>query len=290
MLGFRIHEETLNAIGDNAADVATVAAERVFQELSKAMAAEHPSVCWQLLASTRLLDHLVPELARIRDAEKTHPSLEGLFSHLTATCDCVPAAPIALRWAALLHDAGKPDTLASDERGIHFHGHDALSARIAKEVLVRLRAPNVLVKRVEHLVAHHMFSLDASSSDRVLRRFLSRVGTDAALDLITLRRADICGKTGSPPTYSDLARIEDRVRTMVDEPPAVTVRDLAIDGRGLMDEVGIAPGPIVGILLSQLLETVIDDPSMNTRESLVGIAKRFYDERLSVDDGASHGE
>jgi hypothetical protein len=125
-----------------------------------------------------------------------------------------------------------------------------------------------------------MFGVNHESSDASLRRFIARVGQDAAADLLALRRADICGKIGSLPTTPDLARLEDRISHLSNADSALTTRDLAVNGRDLMSALNVPPGPLVGVILDELLDTVLDDPGLNERETLIGIGRRFYEERL----------
>ncbi len=280
-LQFDIAPETFQAIAQRHHEITAVAPERVFQELTKMMEAPTPSGGWHLLKNSTLLSAIAPELLESSTAAPGEEALNSLFDHLTATCDCTPAHDETLRWAGLLHDVGKPRCAAYDERGLHFHGHDRVSAEMAETLLRRLRASRRLIDSVSHLVGHHMFSVTADSTDAAIRRFVSRVGTDYALPLVVLRRADICGKTGSPPATRELNELERRIQSVLTERTALTTRDLAINGKDLMSELNLTPGPQIGTILGELLETVLDDPTMNTREKLLPIARRFLETRLS---------
>ncbi|MCG8477576.1 MAG: HD domain-containing protein [Spirochaetales bacterium] len=281
-LEFDLDGETKRAIIGHAADIAAVSMERVLQELSKMMESRRPSVGWRLMRETGLLGHLIPELLEDRDASHHAAGrIVPVFDHLLASCDCVPARNTVLRWAALLHDVAKPRCLAHDERGIHFHGHDRMSAEMARDILTRLRSSNDLINRVAHLIDHHMFGIDHESSEAALRRFLARVGIEHALPLVALRRADRCGKAvDSHVSYEDLARLERRLERLIEARPAVMAKDLAINGRDLMSELSLKAGPSIGVILNELLQTVIDDPTLNTRPTLLEIATRFYRQRL----------
>jgi putative nucleotidyltransferase with HDIG domain len=175
-LQFEIEHDTFSSIPPRAQEFSAVAPERVLQELSKMMAAPTPSVGWHLLKNSTLLSVIAPELLEADTHQPSERALEGLFGHLVKACDCAPEEDDALRWAALLHDVGKPRCAAYDERGLHFHGHDETSAEMAESLLRRLRAPNRLIDSVTHLVRHHMFGVSGDSSDAAIRRFVSRVG------------------------------------------------------------------------------------------------------------------
>ncbi|HKK49546.1 MAG TPA: CCA tRNA nucleotidyltransferase [Alkalispirochaeta sp.] len=279
-LQFEIAPETFHAIEPRHSEIAAVAPERIFQELTKMMSTHSPARGWHLLKDSTLLSSIAPELLESTTMAQHEVALDDLFAHLAATCDCTPAHDEILRWAGLLHDVGKPRCAAYDDRGLHFHGHDATSAEMAEGLLRRLRAPRRLIDSVAHVVRHHMFGVTGGSTDAAIRRFVSRVGADYALPLVTLRRADICGKTGTPPTATDLNELERRIQSILTERTALTPKDLAINGNDLMSELELVPGPHIGIILGELLETVLDDPTLNTREQLLHIARRFAESRL----------
>jgi tRNA nucleotidyltransferase (CCA-adding enzyme) len=284
-LEFAIDPETREAITAHAATIRRVAAERVFQELSRMMGSRRPSVGWRDLRETGLLAYLVPELLEDAGTREDGIILPPVFDHLLRTCDCSPADEPVLRWAALLHDVAKPRCAAIDDRGLHFHGHDELSAEMCAEILRRLRSSRELAEGASHLIRHHMFGIGPESSDAAIRRFVARVGRGAVTPLLALRRADICGKSGDAPSGPDLARLEDRVARVIEEEAALTVRDLAINGGDLMTALHLPPGPLVGVILDELLETVLDDPSRNERDTLLEIGRRFYDERVRDPSG-----
>jgi tRNA nucleotidyltransferase/poly(A) polymerase len=185
---------------------------------------------------------------------------------LTAAHYAHPA--LALRWAALLHDLGKQHSPGRD--------HAELSAALAEELLRRLRASTSLISRVSTLIAHHMFELHPHSSDRAFRRFLGRVGAEAALDLIKLRQADMAGMNAPPRQIIAWGRaVEARVNEILAQDSALSLRDLQIDGRVLMEELGLKPGPVIGQILNYLLERVWEDPELNEAETLTKLAQDY---------------
>lgn len=276
VLEFSLDPPLLDAMRDSGHLVDHVAPERIATELEKMMGARLPSRGWVILRDTGILSRLVPELLEDRAS-----SLD-IFSHLVKSCDCAPRNQPVLRWAALLHDAGKPRCLGEDARGIHFHGHDEESARMAEEVLSRFRFPNERIRAVSHLVRHHMTGYNSDWSDSAVRRLVSRVGSEEIFLLITLQRADLCGKTGHVTPSPSLDELDSRVRTILSQSPALTRAELAVGGSDIMTELGLSPGPLVGIILDELLQTVIDDPQKNHRDTLLKIARRFRDQRLSL--------
>lgn len=280
ILEFTLDSDTELAIPPAADTIVHVARERVRQELEKLMESRRPSVGWHLLEQTGLLAKIVPELLEDRDPVYRDAGGPPVFDHLVAACDCAPQDDPVLRWSALFHDVAKPRTFGQDERGIHFHNHDAVSAELAEEIMERLRFSNDMIRLVGHLIRHHMFGYEKNWTDGAVRRFTARVEAEHVSRLIALRRIDICGKTGRPPVLSDLDHLEERIRKLLRNKPPLTVGNLAVNGRDIMEELGVPGGPIIGIILRDLLQTVLDDPSMNTPEHLMPIVKNLYRERI----------
>lgn len=274
-LEFSVDQEIYDAIRSLGGTITRVAAERIATELRKMMGAERPSIGWTLMRDLDLLPHIVPELLEDRNIP-----IE-LFSHLIRSCDCASREHETLRWAALLHDIAKPRCFARDDRGVTFIGHDVRSAEMAEEILLRLRFPGKLIGAVAHLVRHHMYGYVPEWSDAAVRRFIARIGIDALYDLTALSRADACGKSGKRSDLPLTTELERRVETILAASPPLEKRDLAIGGNEIMTELNLSPGPTVGIIINELHDAVLDDPSLNTRERLLVIARRFLDNRLT---------
>lgn len=290
LLRFNIQDETLQAIRDHASDVGVVAPERIRQELEKMMTAATPSSGWYLLRDTGLLKAFLPELLEeeeisslpnpiLRDAPPH--DLPDVFGHLVDSCDCAPPDIPVLRWSALFHDIGKPRCFQIDDRGVHFHEHDRVSAEMSEKILRRLRFPNDHIAEITHLIRNHMFGYTADWSDSAVRRFVSRIGKDHVFMLTALRRIDTCGKRGTPDRSSELTELEARIRSILSTEPPLTIKDLKIDGKDLMEFLQIPQGPTVGRILDELLQSAIDDPSLNNRDRLLAIAHNFYETRLN---------
>jgi tRNA nucleotidyltransferase (CCA-adding enzyme) len=207
-----------------------------------------------------------------------------LWEHTLATLDA--AASLAPdrevpKLAALLHDVGKPETFADGR----FFGHDEAGARIAREVLARLAFPARAIDHVCRLIRHHMFSYEPTWSDAAVRRFMRRVGDglpedrlDAVVDdLLDLRRADNLG-SGRPIDSGGVDELRARVRAQREAGAPLTLRQLAVDGHDLQQELERPPGPWLGRLLDRLLESVVADPARNTRVRLMADARRWNDD------------
>jgi poly(A) polymerase/tRNA nucleotidyltransferase (CCA-adding enzyme) len=206
-----------------------------------------------------------------------------VFTHSLYACDAAPAQSMLLRMAALLHDIGKPRARAVDPEGRPtFYEHERISAAMTEEILTRLKLPNAVVKDVSHLVAHHMFNYQEEWSDAAVRRLIARVGEGTIRDIIALRRADQIGmcRENAQAFPEGLADFAARVSSVLEAGRAFTVRQIAADGDDIMSRLSLPPGPQVGIILEELLQAVLDDPSLNEKEKLLQIAERFYSQRL----------
>ena len=282
-LNFTVDGELLTAIPAAIPLTARVAAERIRDEMDKIIASQAPSAALLLMENTGLLKLIIPELAACRGVKQDRIQGFGfhrfdVLDHSLLACDFAArtGAPPEVRLAALYHDIGKPVTAQTDESGFQtFFRHEKESAALTRQLLTRLRYPNAMIDAVCHLVEVHMFHYEESWTDAAVRRFVRRVGEENLPNLYSLRRADTYGLAAKDPPSSFLAPLEKRVEETLKQGRALSIKDLAVSGNDLMT-LGIPPGKRMGIILSELLETVLDDPAMNTREKLLEIAGKIH--------------
>jgi tRNA nucleotidyltransferase (CCA-adding enzyme) len=193
---------------------------------------------------------------------------EDLWDHTLRAVDGAVRQPQRIRLAALLHDIGKPATMADGR----FVGHEAIGAEQASALLDRWRWRVDERDRVAHLIRNHMFGYEPSWSGAAIRRFIAKVGPDQLDDLFLLREADNIG-SGREPDAGALPELRARVAAELAAGTAFDLHGLAIDGNDLMETLGWAPGPMVGQTLQKLLDRVIGDPNLNTRDRLLAIAR-----------------
>ena len=177
-----------------------------------------------------------------------------------------------LRLAMLFHDIGKPGTQTTDEEGIHhFHGHPALSAEIAQNVLRRLKFDNHTISMVTKLVKYH--DQKVVPEPGYVRRAILQIGEDAFPLLYDVKLADLRAQSAfcRAEKEESLEEIYRIYRQIMDEGQCVCLKTLAVSGQDLIDEAGMKPGRELGRTLQRLLDMVIENPSLNTRETLLKI-------------------
>ena len=191
-----------------------------------------------------------------------------LWEHTLHALDAVPSEE-SLRFAALLHDVGKPDCFSLDEDGVgHFYGHAARSAALADAMLVRLRAGNALREEVTELIRRHDTPLPGCP-EATLRRLLRRLGEERLRRLIALQRAD---NLAQAPAYraergAGLDEVLRRLDAILREDACFSLRQLAVNGRDLL-ALGFR-GPAIGTALDHLLNEVVEGRLPNEREALL---------------------
>jgi tRNA nucleotidyltransferase (CCA-adding enzyme) len=232
-------------------------------ELSKLLVGASPAKALRLARDTGVLVALIPEFAPAIDFDpQSERQGATLDEHIFRVVQCAPAL-LPVRLAALLHDLGKPAS------GGRIQDHAALGARIADDVLARLRYPTRLRRYVVSLVAAHAFHLD-DVDELFARRFLRDHGDELARDLVEHKEADLRAKYVSDGELEAVARL----RALLEQEAAHPHRlaDLAVDGSDLL-EVGYREGPQLGEALSELLDDVVEDPCRNRKEWLLERAK-----------------
>ncbi|MBO6176194.1 MAG: HD domain-containing protein [Treponema sp.] len=289
-LGFDIEDCTLKALSDKNVlkKTAGISVERFRDEFMKIMASPKPSVSLRLLESTGMLNLFIPEFQSCRnciqnDGRGFHEF--DVADHIFYSCDGISSGNVLVRLAAFYHDIGKPQCRTVESKDgmnlFHFHHHESVSEKIAVSSMTKLKFSNDEIKKVSHLVKEHMFYYESSWSDAAVRRFIIRIGLENIDDLFALRLGDVYGMHRIPmdplsPSWKLLLELKERIARITEENNALSLRDLAVSGNDLMDA-GIPKGKVLGFILKELLECVIDSPAMNDREKLLALAVNIYD-------------
>ena len=275
VLGFSLDPATAEAALEQRALLACVSRERIAAELTKLLCGRDMrrvvTACWPVLAVP------VPELAAMAGFDQhSRYHCYDVLTHCAAAAEAVPPEKV-LRWAALLHDAGKPACFTLDPEGAgHFYGHAKRSAAMAEEILTRLRFDRETIRRVRALVELHDYPIDPpdGSPERAVRRLLSRLGETDFFALLALKRGDALAHAPAFRARAEAcSRFESLGRELLQQQACFSLRDLAVRGGDLM-ELGVS-GPALGALLNRLLEAVMDGRVPNEKQALLRLAEKY---------------
>lgn len=271
---FYIEDELFDAISFERKLLKKISPERIFDEFSKMITSERPSYYLLLMDETGVLDVIFPELKRTVGFSQFSPYHDKtLFDHLVCVMDEVKP-DLALRLGALFHDISKVDTLSIGEDGRgHFYGHEVLGADLVSEILKRYRVSNKIIDKVTILILDHM-KVHSEMTDKALRRQIKRVGRDNVLDLYDLLIAD-CRCTRIDRDASFIIKRKNRVKELLDEKEMKTEKFLEINGNDIKD-LGFKEGKIIGKILKDLENLVLDDPEKNKRDYLIDYIDKNY--------------
>ncbi len=227
------------------------------------------------------------ESSQAQNAAAASKACEQSASGASLACEQSPADRLLiLRLAALFHDVAKPSCKRVDGGKITFYNHEIAGEKMAREILIRLKFSNAQIDAVCHLIKEHMFNYESSWSDAAVRRFVQRVGKENIDALFDLRLADIYGMKRVEVRLHDTAvcgkllELRSRVDKALQEKSAMGLKDLAVNGGDLI-ALGIPAGKKMGAILKELFEAVTDDPAMNSRDALLGLAKNLWNEKYS---------
>lgn len=256
-----------------------LARERVYSELCKLLTVASAE---DLIRYEPLITRVIPEL-KVAVGFEQHSRYHAfdLYTHIAHVTAAVPEE-LTLKWAALLHDVGKPMTFTLDEQQQgHFYGHAQEGAKLADQILHRLKAPTVLREQVVELVEQHMTPL--LPQRKALRRRMSRLGTAQVWNLLELQQSDMGGKgtgTFDVEQKDRFLQLRDMLDQLLEEDSCLTLRDLAVNGRDLM-QLGIPAGKALGSCLQSLLDAVLDEALPNEKDPLLRAAKDYCDAEVS---------
>ena len=272
-LGYRIEEETSNAIRVLASDLKKISAERIQTELVKLLTSPHPDYL-RMAYETGITKVVLPEFDLCMITEQKNPHhCYTVGEHTLVAMQAVRADKV-LRLAMLFHDMGKPLCVTTDEEGIdHFHGHPSASEEIAGNVLHRLKFDNDTIYMVKKLVKYHDQYIEPQPKN--VRRAIRKMGEDVFPLLLEVKEADVQAQSDflREKKEKNLKDVRDVYQRILEENQCVSLKTLAINGKDLIDQAGMKPGKELGEVLNELLDLVTEDPARNTREYLLKAAK-----------------
>ncbi len=272
-LDFEIDENTKEAIRNQAEFLKDISAERINVELTKLLMSDHPErlITAYELGVTRII---LPEFdAMMETPQVNRHHAYNVGEHTVKVIKAVPKDK-ALRWAALLHDVAKPVTQTNDGEWDHFYGHNEKGVDMAAGVLRRLKFDNATIDRVKRLVYWHDYGMGQVPKIKAFRKALNKMGKDLFEDYTYIKYADIMAQSNyhREDKLNNLEVLKEYYKEIVDKEQCVTIKELAITGRDLID-LGMKPGPMLGATLNMLLDKVLEEPELNDKEKLIGIVK-----------------
>ena len=271
-LDFPVEPETAAAVREMAPSLRNISAERIQAELVKLLVSPNPERIRDAyeLGITKVI---LPEWDAMEGVAQNTPHHKYTVAEHTVRALKNVKQDKVLRLTMLFHDMGKPRAKTTDENGRdHFKGHALISEKIAGKVLRRLKFDNETIRKVTRLVCYHDYRMEATPKN--VRRAMNRIGVEHFPYYLAVRLADV--KAQSPyrrrEKIENIVAVRELYRKALLEDECVTLRQLAVSGRELMD-LGMKPGRDLGSMLSELLEYVIDDPARNRKDILCDYVK-----------------
>lgn len=286
-LGFNVYEETFDAIVRNNERIKIITKERIADELNKIMLSRRPSEGWILLDKTGLLPLIFPELAALKGVEvKEGKGHKDVFFHTLKVLDNVAEAGggLWLRWAALLHDIGKPRSKAWDPKaGWTFRNHNYIGAKMVPKIFAKMKFPlNEKMEYVKKMVDLHMRPINLIEdivTDSAVRRLLFEAGDDID-DLMLLCDADITSRNEEKKARfhrnyqlvrEKMVELEERDRIRNFQPP--------VNGDEIMQMFGLEPCSLVGELKAAVKDAILDGIIPNEREAAIQYVTELWQKK-----------
>ena len=270
--GLTPDEELVAAVTEMADRLEIVSAERVRDELNKLMVVDDPSNGLWFIHDTGLADYFLPELTAMRvEQDPIHRHKDVLTHTIAVVAKTSPR--LTVRLAALFHDVGKPATKGVGPKGVSFHHHEVVGAKMTRERMRALRYPKDLTRDVSQLVYLHLrfHTFSMGWTDSAVRRFVRDSG-DQLDELLELTRCDCT--TRNRKKAEALSRridvLEDRISAIAEADARAALRP-DLDGNEVMAHLGLPPGPLVGKAVRHLLELRLENGPLSEADALAGL-------------------
>ena len=277
-LGFTISSETMDSMLQNSALISGISVERVREELVKIIMSANPMIGLVLCHKLGILQHFLPEVEEGVHVKQNGDHIYDVWEHTLRVLQHSADKNYSLevRLACLFHDIAKPRTrdFSQEKQDYTFYGHEMLGAKMAKNIMIRLKFSRETVEKVVNLVRNHMFFSDTEQITlSAVRRIITRVGRENITNLLEVRWCDRIGMGRPKENPYRLRKFQAMIDEALRQPTSVGM--LKLRGDEVIRETGIKPGPKIGYILHALLEEVLEKPELNEREYLVKQAKNM---------------
>lgn len=279
-LGFDIETRTMKAIRELAPTLENISAERIRVELEKLITSNHPE---KLITAYEagITKVVLPEFDKMMECPQNTPyHMYNVGEHTIKVMEHVPATK-EMRWAALLHDVGKPYSITYDKKNperMHFYGHAGKGAEMTPSILRRLKLDNKTIKVVTRLVeCHDDRPASKGMTSENIRKSVHKIGKDIYEQYLQLVYADFQGKSeyGKNKGYDGFLYEKEQFRYILEHHICTDKSELDISGKDLI-QAGCPTGSIIGDILKELLQRVLENPELNHKETLLDIAKTMF--------------
>ncbi|MGL4731655.1 MAG: CCA tRNA nucleotidyltransferase [Clostridium sp.] len=276
-LEFSIDINTLKAIKNKNNLIKNISMERINEEFKKILLSNVPSTGIRQLVDLGLINYIIPEIVDMVGFEQKNKYHDkDVFNHTMKVLDGV-SCNLQLRLAALFHDIAKPRTFSLDEKGGHFYFHEVEGMKLCENILKRLKFDNKTIEVVKLLVKNHMRVLKGNNKYKI-RKYIGEVGYET-LDLIfDLMIADRLASHKEYRNYDDVLKMKKSCMEVLEEKEPLTTKELNFTGKDII-EMGISKGKEVGEVLNYLLDLVLQNPKINTKETLRRYALKYIHEK-----------
>lgn len=279
-LGFDIEEQTMAAAKELTPTLENISAERIHVELEKLITSNHPD---KLITAYEagITKIVLPEFDRMMECPQNTPyHMYNVGEHTIKVMENVSATK-EMRWAALLHDVGKPFSITYDEKApqrMHFYGHAHVGAKMVGPILRRLKLDNKTIKLVTRLVECHDDRPASKGMEPVnIRKSVHKIGKDIYEQYLQLAYADFQGKSayGKEIGYDGYLYTKEQYEYIVKNNICTSKAEMDISGRHLI-AAGCPTGSVIGDVLDELLKRVLEKPELNHQDILLDIAKTMF--------------
>jgi len=260
--GFSPSLDLLDTVAELSYLITTISVERWRQEMNKLLLGKNPGDALDFMIYTKLCNYMLPELINIVDFDQSSQyHHKNVFEHTKQVIEQTPLI-LEIRWAALMHDLGKAYTRTYEDGNVHFYKHEIISGILANGIMNRFKFPNKLRKRIKNIIENHMCIVQYSPAwcDSAVRRFANKHSSSESSILDSLFELSMADITSSHPdrVEAGIANVRHLKQRIIDMAKA---KELGIHlptglGRAMMDTLMIKQGPIIGIIMKNIIEHI----------------------------------